>query len=142
MALVLTQEGAPRLLAWMLGAQRTILPYVHLLGQPYQPHETSTISILASNEVGGGVGYAPQQLVNPTGNWTLASITAGASGQYLTLSWTFTAAVSVYGYYVSDDTIPLSLWAELLGSVYVWSSAAPVFALVLNLQLINLPGVS
>lgn len=142
MSLVLTQEGGPRLLGWMLGAAKTVLPFVHLLGQPYAPHETSTISQLAANEVGAGVGYAAQQLVNPTGNWTLSQITAGASGQYRVLTWTFTAAVSVYGYYVSDDSIPVSLWAELLGSVYTWSAAAPVFGLQLNLQLINLPGVS
>lgn len=142
MALVMTEEGALRLLQWMLGAARKVLPYVHLLGQPYTPHETSTISTLAANEVGPAVGYSAQQIVNPTGNWTLSQITAGAAGQFLTLTWTFTAAVTVYGYYLSDDSLPVSLWAELLGSAYVWSAAAPVFGLQLALQLINLPGVS
>jgi hypothetical protein len=142
MSLVLTEEGGPRLLAWMLGASPTVLITVHLLGQPYTPHETSTISALAANEVGGGVGYAPQQLTSPRAGWTFAQITAGGSGQFLTLNWTFTAAVTVYGYYSSDDSLPLSLWAELLGNAYVWAAAAPVFALQLNLQLVNLPGVS
>lgn len=142
MALVLTQEGAPRLLAWMLGAAKTVLPYLHLLGQPYAPHETSTISQLAANEVGGGLGYAPLQLLSPAAWWTFAQITAGGSAQYITVSWTFTGALTVYGYYVSDDSLPVSLWAELLGQSYPYGSPGGVFALQLNAQLINLPGVS
>src|SRR5690348_11038477 len=101
MSLVLTEEGAPRLLAWMLGASPTVLMTVHLLGQPYTPHETSSISALAANEVGGGVAYVPLQLVSPPAWWTLAQITAGGSASYIPLSWTFTADVTVYGYYVS-----------------------------------------
>jgi hypothetical protein len=113
-----------------------------LLGQPFQTHEDSSISQLASNEVGAGVGYTPQQVVSPGSRWTVAQILGGSMGQYLVLAWTFTGPTSVYGYYVSDDSFGVGLWAELLPNSYAWSSAAPVFALQLNVQLVNLPGVS
>lgn len=142
MAFVMSQEGGVALLQWMLGVRTPILPTCHLLGSPYTPHISSTLSLFAAAEVHGVGGYAPIQLTSPKAWWTLAGLPDGDQATYITLSWTFTAAVTVYGYYLSDDTLAVSLLGELLAQNYPYGSSGGVFALVLNLQLNNAVGVS
>jgi hypothetical protein len=138
-ALVATQEGTNRLLTWLLQLATPVIPTLHLLGQPYQPLHTSMLSNFAANEVAHGIGYAPVALSPPKAGWTLSGLTDGAEADYLTVSWTFTAAATVYGYYVSDDTFSVSLWGELLAQSYPYGSGGGVFALKIPLQLTSQP---
>lgn len=141
MALVMTQEGALRIMQWFLGVFPPVIPNLHLFGVAFTPHETNRVSDFAANEVTPGQGYAALPLSSPRAGWTLAEITAGAQGQYQTVSWTFTAATNVYGYYLSDDTLPVSLWAEAFGTPFLYPSGG-VFAMNPFAQLVNAAGVS
>lgn len=142
MALVMSQEGGFRLLSWMLSIANPIVPTLHLLGQPYTPHFTSTLSLYAANELASGIGYTPTPLGSPRASWTLSGVVDGVQAQYLTVSWTLTAAATIYGYYVSDDTDALSLWGELWPSAYVYGAGGGVFTMNPLVQLSNVLGVS
>lgn len=141
MALVLTQEGGQRLLQWLLSAAKPNVPTVHLFGTNYAPHEAATLSQFAANEVAGVAGYAPILLSPGAGVWTITEIAAGGNALSIVLSWTFTAAVTVYGYYVSDDTFGVSLWGEQFAASFPYPTGG-VFALQLAAFLVNVPGVS
>lgn len=134
MALVVTQEGANRLLQWLLGINPEVVPTLHLLGMPYTPQPTSTLSLLAANEVGPGLGYTAISLGPAKAVWTLSGLPTGAMALSVVESWTFSGNVTVYGYYVSDDTLGVSLWAEALAASYPYPSGG-VFALQLPLDL-------
>lgn len=134
MALVVTQEGAQRLLQWLLGVQPEVVPTLHLLGMPYTPVPSSTLTVFAANEVGPGLGYSPVSLGPAKAVWTISGLPLGGSALSQVESWTFTGNVTVYGYYVSDDTQGVSLWAEALATSYPYPSGG-VFALQLPLNL-------
>ena len=140
--MVLTQEGGNRLWKWILGIVAPVNPFVHLLGSYYNPLHTSTLSNFTANELPLASGYAPIQLVNPSSDWTLTGITAGEQATYNLLTWTFTGAKSVYGYYVSDDTDTVSIWGEVFGVYYTFPAGGGVFTLSLPPYLISCPGVS
>jgi hypothetical protein len=133
----MSQEGANRLLTWLLGVAAPILPTVHLLGQPYTPLTTSLLTNYAANQVGPGIGYAPVQLTSPRASWTVSGLQEGAQALYLPVNWTFTAAVTVYGYYISDDNFGVSLWGEALSPAFVYGAGGGVFALEPYLYLVN-----
>lgn len=142
MSLVVTQEGATRLLQWMLGISPTAKQTCHLLGQPYTPLHTSLLSNFAANEVTGVAGYSPSPIISPNPYWTLSGLPTGAEATYIILSWTFLAAVTIYGYYLSDDTLGVSLWGELLGASYPYDSSGGVFSLQLPVTLTSQPASS
>jgi hypothetical protein len=62
------------------------------------------------------LGYAAQTLTKSS--WTIAQNAGVAEGSYAQQAWTFTAgsAVTVYGYFVTDATSGLLLWAERFAS--------------------------
>jgi len=142
MSLVLTQEGAARLWQWLLGLVPPAVANVHLLGMPYIPTHTSTLSALAANEVTGDTGYSPRALFHAAADWTISGLPTGAQAQYITVSWTLVSAPAVYGYYVSDDAFTVSLWAEQFASP--WTNPGPpgVMALQLPPTLTSLPSTS
>lgn len=142
MALVMSEEGGFRLLNWILSMAAPVVPTLHLLGQAYTPHFNSTLSLYAANELALAAGYAPLQLTSPRASWTLSGLLDGVQAQYLAVSWTFTAALTVFGYYISDDTFGVSLWGELWPSPYVYGSSGGVFAMNPLVQLSNVLGVS
>lgn len=142
MSLVVTQEGASRLLTWILSITPPVIPVLHLLGQPFNPAHHNTLSDFAANEVGPGVGYAPLPLSSPRANWSLSGLVTGYQAQYVVVNWTFTGAATVFGYYVSDDSFAVSLWGELLAASFPYGPSGGVFALQLPVQLTSQPATS
>lgn len=139
---VMSQEGGLGLWKYMLKLLTPNNPTVHLLGTFYNPTHTSTLSNYAANELPETGGYSPQTLSNPGANWSFSDLAAGVQAQYITLSWMFTAALTVYGYYLSDD---INLWSwggELFSVGYVFPSGGGLFTFNLPLYLISCPGVS
>lgn len=138
----MSQEGGFQLLRWMLSIRTPSIPTLHLLGQPYIPHISSTLSLYAAAELASGIGYAPLALSSPAAFWTLSGLPDGAQAQYITVSWTLTAAATVYGYYVSDDVFGVSLWGEQFASPFVYGSGGGVFAMQPYQSINNAVGVS
>lgn len=126
----------------MLSITPPVIPVLHLLGQPFSPAHHNVLSDFAANEVGPGLGYAPLALSSPRANWALSGLVTGYQATYLTVNWTFTGALTVYGYYVSDDSFAVSLWGEQLGQSYPYGSGGGVFALQLPVQLTSQPATS
>jgi hypothetical protein len=137
-----TLEGAYLFWDYILKITTPNNPYVHLLGSAYTPLHTSTLANFAANQLPLVSGYAPIQLVNPGANWTITYIAAGAQATYTTLSWTFTAALTVYGYYLSDDGAGISWWGEAFIPAYIFPAAGGLFTLSLPPYLVSCPGVS
>jgi len=142
MGFVLSQEGGVLLWQYILGILSAVNPFVHLLGSTFTPAHTSVLSNFAGHELPLASGYAPIQLTNPGANWTLTPIAAGALATHTILPWTFTGALSVYGYYLSDDTHSISWGGELLADVYTFPSSGGLFTLSLPPYLISCPGVT
>ncbi len=140
--MILTQEGAQAFWKYILKITTPPNPYVHLLGTSYANGHGSTLANFLANELPMSSGYAPIQLVNPGSDWTLANVAAGATATYNTLTWTFTGALTVYGYWVSDDTNSWSWWGESLVPAFTFLAAGGVFTLSLPPYLISCPGVS
>lgn len=138
MALVATQEGCMALWQQLLGLYAIGNPVVRLLGQAYAPQHTDTLATYAPLEV-VGAGYAPIQLANPRPNWQITPLPNGAQAAYPTLSWSFTAAVTVYGYWLNDATATYSLWAEAFASPFVFGPAGGVLNLTLPPTLTSQP---
>lgn len=65
------------------------------------------------------LGYAAKTLNK--GSWSVASSSNVGTATYAQQTWTFSAgsAVTVYGYYVTDSTTGLLLWAEAFGTAKV-----------------------
>jgi hypothetical protein len=138
--IVVTQEGASRLWLQVFGIASIGYPYVHLYSNNYSPQHTDTYSTYAPHELSGG-GYSPIQLVNPSANWTIAAIGAGAQASYVMITWTFTGAQTLWGYWLSDGTNTYSLWAEQFASSFVYGSGGGTFLLQLQPWLASQPSV-
>lgn len=136
--IVLTQEGGLALWKQMLQIASIGYPNVHLLGAAHTPVHTDTEAILGALELSVS-GYAPIALVNPTVDWTLAPITAGAQATYATLTWTFGGSCTVYGYWLSDESDTYSLFAEEFAVTYPFGSSGGTFTFVLPPTLTSQP---
>ena len=140
--LILTQEGANALLRYILKLTTPPNPYLHLIGSPIALSHTTTLANLLAVELPLANGYAPIQLTPPGSIWTLNSITAGAQAQAAAQNWTFTGALNVLGYWLSDDTNNWSWWAELLVPSFTFPAGGGPFGLVAYAYEISCPGVS
>jgi hypothetical protein len=139
MSLVLTQEGAKFCLQKTLDIQGSQNLYCHLFGQAYAPLHTDTLSIFVAKELPPTGGYAVMQLANPSANWTFAPVSQGEQATYVPLSWTFTAALVVYGYWLSWDNAGVSWYAEEFGVYYQFPPSGGIFTLSLPPYLISTP---
>lgn len=65
------------------------------------------------------LGYAHKELTKTS--WVVTQAGGTGSATYAAQTWTFTAgtAVTVYGYFVTDKTTGLLLWAEAFSSAKV-----------------------
>lgn len=137
--LVVTQEGATLLWQWMLGILTPTNPIVHLFGSAHTPAHTDTESTYAAIELPSANGYAPIVLTSPGTNWTITPDPVGAKATHTAISWTFTAALTVYGYWLSDNSGTISLWAEAFNPAYVFLAGGGVFPLTLPPLLFSQP---
>lgn len=73
------------------------------------PGESTTFSTIT--EAVGATGYAPITLVGTA--WTTTQLAGVTTGVYSEQTFTFTTAVTVYGYYVTTiEVSPRLLWVE------------------------------
>jgi hypothetical protein len=140
--IVVTQEGAAVFWDYILGLALAQNPFCHLIGTPFTPGHTNTLATFAALELPLANGYAPIQLTNPGANWTFAAVAAGTTATYKTLNWLFTGALTVYGYFLSDDSNHISWWGEQLIPAYTFPAGGGPFQLQLPPYLISCPGVS
>lgn len=61
-------------------------------------------------EVGAGIGYAPITLIGTS--WTTTTPGSQGTAVYSEVTFTFTTAQSVYGYYITSTTASTLLWLE------------------------------
>lgn len=92
----------------MLGLAPATDKVIHLYKNDVTPSSSSVIGTFTECTE---FGYAPQTLA--MGDWSVAldMTGTGAIGSHAPITFTFTEAVTVYGYYVTDTGVNL-LWAE------------------------------
>lgn len=140
--LIVTQEGATALLKYILKTATPPNPYLHLIGSSISLSHATTLANLLAVELPLSAGYAPIQLSSPGSIWSFANVASGAQATCAAQNWTFTGALNVLGYWLSDDTNSWSWWAELLVPSYTFPAAGGPFSLAPQSYLISCPGVS
>lgn len=140
--LTVTNEGAAALLGAMIGYGSPSDPYVHLMGTAGTPLHSWTESNFAALELALSGGYAPIQLPSPGGDWTPGSVSAGAQATTIVLTWTFTAALTVYGWWFSDSTKTVSWFGDVFTPSYTFPAGGGTFTFQLPLQLLSCPGLA
>lgn len=108
MALLVPDIGEVELLSRMLNKVATGDVKLHLFSNNYTPVEGSA---LANFTECNASGYAAKTLSGAS--WTVATNAGTTEASYAEQTFTFTAAQTVYGYYVTDSGSTKVLWAEL-----------------------------
>lgn len=105
MALIVPNSGEVEMLQRILnGTDKLVL---HLFSGNHIPHEEDFANTY--DEVGGS-GYSSKNL---TETWNIAGDGAGTTeATYSQVSFDFTGAATVYGYFVTDSTGSKLMWAE------------------------------
>lgn len=140
--IVVTIEGASVLWQQILKIVDIGYPFVHLIGAAHTPQHSDTEGTFHGVEVPLGNGYAPIQLTQPGANWSFTSVLSGVQAQYLTLTWGFTAAVTIFGYWLSDGTQTYSLWGEAFAGQFTYGPGGGQFNLTMQPWLASWPDVN
>lgn len=138
MSLVVTQEGGSALWKQILQITELGVPNVHLFGSAHEPAHTDTYATYAAIEL-AVAGYAPIPLADPATDWSIAPIPAGAKATYVAITWVFTAACAVYGYWLADASDTYSIFAEQFAAPYVFPTAGGTFPIVLPPTITSTP---
>jgi len=110
MTLIVPTSGEKVLLQSMLGQAPLASVNYHLYSNNWTPQRTDTISAYTELIL---PGYA-LITVNP-GSWTFSADSFGGSQATApAISWTCVGPGPCYGYYVTDPSNGIVLWAELL----------------------------
>jgi hypothetical protein len=142
MGFVVSQEGASNMLALIVGEATLGTPVVHLMGTAGAPAHFWSLATYAALELPLSGGYAPQGLPSPGGDWTQLAIPSGFQWTSIVLSWTFTAALMVYGYYIEWSGASISWGGEEFNPSFSFPAGGGLFTWQLPLQLISCPGVT
>lgn len=113
MALVIPNASEVTLLQYMLGYGTPGNQVLRLYVNNVTPGDADTAATYTEMST---LGYASKTLTK--GSWSVASSSSVGTATYAAQTWTFTAgsAVTVYGYFVTDATSGLLLWAEAFNS--------------------------
>lgn len=108
MTLVVPDEGERRLLEYIVNKSSPTTPVLHLYVNSVDlTGETFTAASFTEASAGG---YYPANLTGA--NWTVATVAGTTTAVYNTsITFSFSAGQSVYGYYVTDSSGNI-LWAE------------------------------
>lgn len=142
MALVATLEGELALWGQILSINSIGYPVLHLFNQPHTPLHTDTAATYAAIE-GGPPGYGPVALTQPAANWTFQDwpvpppFTA-VLATYQPITWQFTGAGTIYGYFVTAEGSNVALWGEALGP-FIFTALGGTFTLQLMPWLASQP---
>lgn len=112
MTIVVPSASEKTLLDFMLGVATPGNQKIKLYVNNVTPDDTFVLANLT--EFGATNGYTDKTLTKTSWVNTAGGTGSPASGAYATQTWTFTAAaaVTVYGYFVTDVTTGLLLWVE------------------------------
>jgi len=107
MALLVPNVGEEEMLKRIIGDVSGGDVTLHLYGDNITPTETDTVS--SYTELTGGNGYSKKVL---DGTWTISGDPTGASYPEYEFSFNSGTGETVYGYFVTDSTDTVLLWAE------------------------------
>lgn len=115
MALVIPTASEKTLLDFTLGVTVPGNQILRLFVNNIAPADAHTA---ASYTEMSTLGYASKTLTKTSWTTVAGADGAVATSTYATQTWTFTAGtpVTVYGYYITDTTSGLLLWAEAFAS--------------------------
>jgi hypothetical protein len=123
---------------WALMLSTPTKPLLRLMGSSHTAVHTDTGASLNAVELPAANGYAPVSLSDQT-QWVFTVQPSGVLVAYPAVTWTFTAALQVYGYYLTDGGGTVSLWAETFGAPYVYPAGGGVFQLQAQATLTSPP---
>lgn len=104
---------------------------LHLFTNNITPGETDTVSTYT--EV-SGLGYTTKQLTGD--NWTIATYSGESIASFPQQTFTFTGAVTVYGYYVTNHDGSILLFSELFSDgPYAIGSSGGTINITVKLKL-------
>lgn len=107
MTLVVPDVGEVLLLGYMLNKVEPTEVKLHLYTNDYTPVEGSVVGDFTEAVA---AGYAAIELAGAS--WTIATDTGVTTASYAQQTFTFTAASTNYGYYVTNNDGSQVLWAE------------------------------
>lgn len=112
-------------------------PHLHLFNNNYSPADTDTSPSVFTEPTDPGYSV---MTINP-GSWIVTN--TGGSGSvwvYPTVTWLFSAGDTIYGYYVTDPTDGVVLWAEdFAGGPVTIPSIGGAFQLSVQVQAHTCP---
>ncbi len=108
MALTAPTTGEVKLLHYITNMVSPTNLVLHLYSNDPTINAALTTSLIT--EVGAGIGYAPITLVGTA--WTTTTPGGLGTAVYSEVTFTFTTAQSVYGYYVTSTSASQLLWIE------------------------------
>lgn len=115
MALILPSASEKTMLDFALGVTVPGNQKLKLFVNNYTPDDTTVLANLTEMSTHG---YADKTLTKTSWVTVAGSTGQPASSTYALQTWTFTAAaaVTVYGYFITDVTSGLLLWVELFAT--------------------------
>lgn len=108
MALLVPDTGEVEMLKRILNFSATGDVKLHLYANNYTPVEGSAIANFTECTA---AGYAAKTLAGAS--WSIATTSGTSEASYAEQTFTFTAAQTVYGYFVTNSAGTVLLWAEL-----------------------------
>ena len=108
MALTAPTTGEVKLLHYITNMVSPTNLVLHLYSN--DPTIAAALTTSTITEVGAGIGYAPITLVGTA--WTTTTPGGLGTAVYSEVTFTFTTAQSVYGYYVTSTSSSQLLWIE------------------------------
>lgn len=118
MAIVVPNDAEIILLGYMLNETTPDDPVCHLYKNDFTPGEATDLSDLTEVTESG---YGPIAL---TGGWTISTDFGVTSGEHPLVTFSISASVDVFGYFVTNNSSSDLLWVER------FVSPSPPFELV------------
>jgi hypothetical protein len=114
MSLVIPNEGDRQLLRYMLNVAVPNDVVLRLFTNVITPAKTDTLAMYTEC---ASAGYAPISLL--AGSWSINTIGITTTGTYPMQGFNITVGATLQGYYVTNSTNTILLWAELFSPAFV-----------------------
>ncbi len=118
MSLLVPNTGEAALLNLILGKATAGNLVLHLYTNDVTPGETNTVASFTESTA---AGYASKTLT--ASSWTVATADGVTTATYAAQLFQYTAAETVYGYYVTDAAGTTLLWAERFTETFTAGSS-------------------
>lgn len=113
MSLLVPNEGEVLFLSYALNKTSPADVKLHLFTNNHTPAEGDTT---ASYTESTAAGYSAKTLTGSS--WSISTTSGTSTASYAAQTFTYTAAETVYGYYVTNNAANKVLWAELFPSAF------------------------